>query len=118
MNVAQVDLNNGETNAHQGIAEGDGVVGQPAGIDDNSVRPAPMLLNCVDQDAFVVRLKCAQIYAKAIRRFFQGILDLLERLLSIDVRLAKARHIDIRSMEDEHLYFSLVQAITPLTGQG
>ena len=56
MDVGQMDFDGRHADGRQGVAKGNAVMGQRAGIDDDSCRPGTKLLDRVDQRAFMIGL--------------------------------------------------------------
>ena len=86
--VRQVDLDERPRDAEQGVAQRDARVGQPARVDDGDVEVA--LMEPIDERALVVRLEEVDVEAELARPGDQALVDLVERLVAVDLGLARA----------------------------
>ncbi len=98
VDVAHVHLDGGQIHRRDGVAQGVGVVGQRAGVDQDAVGPIARGVDRVNQRALVVRLEDTQLDPRLIRRRLQHRVDLVQRRAAIDARLARAEQVQVRSV--------------------
>ena len=73
---------------------------RPARVDDRDVEVP--LVQSVDQRALVVRLEELDASPSSAARRRDARVDLVERLVAVDLRLARPEQVEVRALEDEH----------------
>src|SRR5258708_26115604 len=113
INVGEVHLDDRQGGGVERIEYGDRGVREGAGIEDDAVCGLPRLVNPVDQLAFVVRL--AEIHDEVERSgtFEACLLDVRQRLMAVDFRLAQAEQVEVRSVEDQNRWIAGQPAAPP-----
>ena len=101
VDVAEVDFDDGQPDAGDRVAEGDGVVGESARVDDDRVGPLSVFLDRVDEDAFVIGLEDADFDVEFGRLGFDFDIDVGEGLFAVEFRFAEPGHVQVWSVEDE-----------------
>ena len=92
--IREVDLDERPVDREQRVAQGDARVGQAARVDDRDVEVAAM--QPVDQGALVVRLEEVDGEPELGGAGRQPGVDLVERLVAVDLRLARADEVEVR----------------------
>ena len=77
------------------------VLRQAGRVHQRAVGAVDALVQPVDQRALVVGLEGLQPHAQFGRESVQPLLDLRERRRSVDVRLAPAEQVEVRTVQDE-----------------
>ena len=95
-----MDLDERPLDGEQRVAQRDARVGQAAGVDDRDVEVAEV--QPIDQRALVVRLEEGDREAelRGLRR--DPGMDLVERLVAVDLGLAGADQVEVRALQHEH----------------
>lgn len=99
LGIGEVHLDDGDADGADGVAQGHGGMRIGAGVEDYPGRPGARVVQGVDQRALVVRLGRAQFQAQLSGQAVQARLDLRQRELAIDARLAFAEQVQIGSIE-------------------
>lgn len=107
IDVAEVNLEDRQADAGQGIAQGNAVVGERARVDDDRVGPLAVLLDRIDEDALVVALQDPGFDSEVLRFQADHLVDLFQRFLPVEIGLAESGQIEVRPIEDEDLEFSV-----------
>ena len=97
--IGQVDLDERPLDGEQRIAQGDARVGQAAGVDDRDVEVAHV--QPIDEGALVVRLEEGDREAQLRRPRGDPGVDLVERLVPVDLGLAGADQVEVRPFQHE-----------------
>ena len=97
--VGQVDLDERSLDAQQGVAQGDAGVGQAAGVHDREVEVA--LVEAVDEEPSWFDWKKATPKPELAARAPDPGVDLVERLVAVDLRLARPGQVQVRPLQDE-----------------
>ena len=98
--VSDVDLDHRERAAGDRITKDDRRVGQAPGIHDGT-RGACLLLQEIDERAFVVRLERQELHARLARDIRAAPLDLLQRRRPVELRLALAQRVQVRAVHEK-----------------
>lgn len=99
--VGEMDLDDRDLDALDGVVEGNGGVGERAGVEEDGEAAARGgLVQPVDEMAFVVGL--AQVYAQAKGQGLvgEGIRDAVEGVMAVDLRLAGAEQVEVGAVQD------------------
>ena len=92
-----MDLDDHSIVGGQGVGQGVGVMGESPRIEDDGRRSAPGAVDGVDQGALVVRLEVLDVVT-VLRGGFTRVSDaVVEGVGAVDVRLARAEQIQVRS---------------------
>src|ERR1035437_3878423 len=73
---------------------------QAARVDDRPIEVAP--LEPIDEDSLVVRLQAFDLEAQLGPASPEPLVDLSQRRVPVDLRLARSEQVQVRSVEDEH----------------
>ena len=98
--VGQVDLDERSLHPQQRVPQRDARVREAGRVDDRDVEVA--LVQPVDQRALMVRLEEVDVETERGRVRRQAGVDLVERLVAVDLGLARAEQVEVRSLEDQH----------------
>ncbi|KAL1956998.1 hypothetical protein VTO42DRAFT_6487 [Malbranchea cinnamomea] len=102
MHVADVQLNEGDANASEGVPDGDGCVREGARIDDDTVHAlCAGGLNPVDDGTLVVGLECLQIGGKGGGVRDAVSFDVGKRRSAVDMGLASAQKVEVGAVDQE-----------------
>ena len=85
MKIGQVDLHGRQGDSRDGISQRDTGVGQPAGIDDETLGLPARLLHPIDEGAFLVRLKGLHQQPQLTTPQQQIFVDFSQRGVAVDV---------------------------------
>src|SRR5258705_12465472 len=94
-----MDLPERTLDREERVAQGDRRVGQPTGIDDRRVEVA--LVEAIDEGAFVVRLEEVDVEPELGRPGRDRAMDIVERIVAVDLRLARPDEVEVRALENE-----------------
>ena len=102
IDVADVDLDDGRGDGGNGIVDGHAGVAVAAGVEDDAVGGEAHLMEAVDEFPLDVALVVDDFYVKellpkAVNHFLHG-------GMSIDGRLALARKVKVRSVDDFDMF--------------
>jgi hypothetical protein len=98
--VGKVDLDGGDGDRGNGIAERHAGVGQAPGIDDKTDGRAVGLLDAIDEKSLMVGLKSLYGDSQLGAMGFEVVVDLAQGVLAIDVGFAGAKEVQIRAMDN------------------
>src|SRR5207245_5344239 len=98
--IGEMNLDERPLNAEQRVAQGDARVGKPTGVDDGGVEVP--LVQPIDECPLVVGLEEVHIQPELGGSSLDSIVDLDERLATVDFRLAGSDEIEVRTLKDEH----------------
>src|ERR1035437_5790602 len=104
MNIRDMHFDEGDGNRGKRISQCDAGVSQAAGIDHNCVHTLGFgSLDAVNQDTFMIALEANQHCASfdSLRR--GGILDICQRICSVDFRFTSAEQIQVRAIQQEDI---------------
>ncbi len=101
MDVADVDFDNRDLRDDQGVAQGHGSVGPPAGIDHDGVRRPACPVDAFEHRAFVIRLEEVQLDIKGRGDPLAQCADVVEGLVTVVFGLPRTEHVEVRSVEDQ-----------------
>ena len=99
VDVAQVNFHGWKLDGGDGVADGVGIVGERARVDEDAVGPGTRLMNRVDDHTFVIALHDAEFVAFT-RGFLQAHVDLIKRHAAIDTCFTRPKEIEIGAMDD------------------
>ena len=91
--VAQVDFYNRHASIDKGVFQGVAVVGQGAGVHDNTLDALPVVLDAVDQVAFQVGLIEGDIHPEGFRPLGNLLSDVVQALGPVDAGVAAAQYV-------------------------
>src|SRR5579875_2261222 len=94
----------------QGVAQGDRVMSERPGVDNEAIRIRCMLLDIVYQSAFVIRLEALYSCRQSFPALAQAFIDLFQRHRAINSRFTSPQSIQIwpvQNQDSEHLLRSL-----------
>src|SRR5471032_2786551 len=94
-------LDDRQSRRSQRVQNGDRAVRIGAGVDDDSVGALPRLVDPVDEQALVVGLTKLDRHRERLGALQTSLLDVGQGLVAIDLRLAQAEQVEIRSVEDQ-----------------
>ena len=94
-----MDLPERTLDREERIAQRDRGVGQPAGVDDRGVEVA--LVEAIDERALVVRLEEVDLEPELGRPARDLGVDVVERVVAVDLRLTRPDQVEVRALEDE-----------------
>src|SRR5687767_4864701 len=97
-----MNLDRGQPDPEQGIAEHDRGMREPARIDENSRSGSARRVDPVDQPAFVVGLLDLDREPELRGARGQGLVDLPQGLGAVDLRLAHTKEVQVRAMEHQY----------------
>ena len=103
VDVREVQLDHRQLAGQQGIHDGDRGVGVAGRIDDDGGVAGARLLDPGDQFALVVGLAEIDLDAERIAPRAGLRLDVGQGLGTVDLRLARAQHVQVRSVQDQDL---------------
>ena len=104
VNVRKMHLDERNRDRRESIAKRDARVRQRAGIDhDECGTVAAGRVQAIDQRAFGVRLERDEIMARSLRDRGKIGVDLGQCRAAVNLRLAAAEQVEVRSVEDEDL---------------
>src|SRR5687768_5394333 len=92
----------GNTDRRQSVAQANRGMSQTSGVDDNTVVLARSLMNPVDNIAFMIRLKRSNRKPQTPSFLQDQFVEFQKRLLTINMRLPPAQHIQIRPVNDQY----------------
>ena len=104
LNVGEMDLDCGNADGLECIENGNAGMRICRRIDDDTFKYTVCRLDHVNDLALVVRLKEGDAVSKLLGRRADKGLQRVEILLSVNVRLADAKHIQIRSVDNEYFH--------------
>ena len=99
--VREVHLDDGQPRSRERIAQRDTRVSQAAGIDEDAVGPGSGLLDAVDQRPLVIRLEELDLGAPLLGRRGEISVDLLQAGGAVDLGLAGAEQVEVRTVQDQ-----------------
>ena len=108
VDVRHVHLDERHLDRRQRVADREAAVRVRTRVDHDAIDCAAQRVNRVDQLALAVVLRELQLDAELLRDGSQRSLDVGERLAAVQRRLARAKQIQIRAVEDGdlHVFFS------------
>ena len=112
VDVAQVDFDRRQGYPRHSVANGVRIMGERAGIHQQSVGPGSRRVNLIDQRAFGVALKGANFIFLA-GSSDQLLVDRLQRYVAVDRPFARSQKVQIGAMEHQdfsHLKLSCCRA--------
>ena len=80
------------------------VLGEPCRVDQRALCIVDVLVQEVDQHAFVVGLDRLDLHAELGRQRRHLRVDLRQRGVAVDVRLAAAEQVQVRAVQDKELH--------------
>eukprot|EP00825_Cyclidium_porcatum_P015735 TRINITY_DN19018_c0_g1_i1.p2 TRINITY_DN19018_c0_g1~~TRINITY_DN19018_c0_g1_i1.p2 ORF type:complete len:225 (+),score=29.08 TRINITY_DN19018_c0_g1_i1:189-863(+) len=108
--VGQVDFDEGQGHCRQRVADRDGGVGEGGRIDqDEGGAVGAGGLDTVHQRVLGIGLTGAQLMAGFLRLRHQCQVDVCQRRMAIDLRLARAEQVEVGAMQDQQLRHSALQ---------
>ena len=108
--VGQVDFDEGQRHAGQCVADGDRGVGEGGRVDQDEGRAVGAgRLDAVDQGMLGIGLEAVQLVAGGLGLCRQRPVDVRQRRMAIDLRLAGAEQIEVGAMQDQQLSHSRLQ---------
>jgi hypothetical protein len=99
-----MNLNRGQTNCGNGVPQGDTVVRESTGIEDNARRRVCRFVKRVDENTFVIRLVPLNGHAKICGYCSYAILDLVQGCGTVNVRLASPQPVQIWATQDQDFF--------------
>jgi hypothetical protein len=96
-----VHLDAGHADGPERIVEGERRVRERAAVEQQPRVGAAALADAIEQIALVVRLEGVDLDAELLATRLEAPVDVGERLLAVDLRLARAEQLEIRPREDE-----------------
>ena len=103
VHVRDVHLEDRALEGVERVEDGDRGVGEGARVDDDAAGALPRLVDPVDDLVFAVALVEAEAELQLRRQRAAGGLDVGESLVPVDMRLALAQKIEVRTVEDGRL---------------
>ena len=103
--VRHVHLDHRERHRFDAVVQRNAVLRQAARIDERAGGVIHVLVEQVDERAFVVRLEHDQLDLELAREHLQLLVDLGERHRAVDVRLAAAEEIKVGAVQDQNFHF-------------
>jgi hypothetical protein len=101
MHVRDVHLEDWKVAGVQRVEDRDGSMGEGSGVDDDPTRLLARCVNPIDDLIFAVALVEADFEFQLLRQGPAVALDTRERLMAVDMRLALAQKVQVRSVQDE-----------------
>lgn len=98
--IREMDLDERPADGQQRVPQRDAGVGEPTGVHDRPVEVAAV--EPIDQNALVVRLQAFDVQPQLDSASPESVLDLRKGGMPVDLRLARAEHVQVWSVEDEH----------------
>ena len=102
VDIAEVHFDHRQFGGVQRIEQGDRGVGIGAGIDDDAGIGLARRLDAIDQRALVIALGELDFYPQAVGLGAASLLDVGERLASVDFGLPLAQHVEVGPVEHQH----------------
>jgi hypothetical protein len=103
--VGDVHFDHWEGYSLYAIMKRNAVLGQAAGVQERSVNAIDMVVECVDQDAFVVGLLYDQLHAEFFCQLMEPRVDVIQRDFAVNLRLAPAQEVQIRAVKNQNSNF-------------
>lgn len=100
--IADVYLDDRGGNSRHGIGQGDGGVGERAGIEHNPVGAETCHMEFIEQGAFVVALKIVELELR--KSGFQVLKKRFKALAAINFRLARSKQVEIGAIDKEDFH--------------
>jgi len=101
--VGQMDLNNRNGNRFDRIVQRDGGMRVRTRVEQNRLRTHRMrLVQPIDQMAFMVGLAEINVEPQGLRLIVQPPSNIVERIGAINLRLARAEQVEVRSVKDKN----------------
>jgi hypothetical protein len=97
--IRQVDLDRGDADTLDRVADRDRRMRVSAWIDHDRIGPTARELDQRDELAFEVRLRRAQLDSACLRETLELVLDLRERRRTVDLRRANAEEVQVRAVQ-------------------
>src|SRR2546425_3458028 len=98
--IREMGLPEGALHREKRVAQGDRRMGQPAGVDDRGVEVA--LVQPIDEGTLVVRLEEGDVEPELGRAGRDLAVDVVERVVAVDLWLACPDEVEVRALEHEH----------------
>jgi hypothetical protein len=102
VDVAQVHFDHGQLASEQCVAQAHTRMGQSARVDQDTVGIGARLLDPVDQQPLVVGLKSVELTTRIFCHRRKEAIDFRERRRSVDLGLARAEQVQIRTVDHEN----------------
>src|SRR6516225_7252978 len=101
MNVGQVNFDDRLLDRLQRVEKSDRGVAVGAGIDHDAGKAGARFLYPVDQLTFMIALPAIGLQPQLAGMSAAGCLDIRQRVMAIDLRLAGSQQIEVGAVEDE-----------------
>lgn len=98
--VADVQLNEWDGDASEGIADGDARVGEAGGVDDDHIHLAAGSMQPVDDGTLVIRLECLQRCAETLCLGLGVGLYFGKGGVPVDVRFPEPQQVEIGAVDE------------------
>lgn len=108
-----MNLNAGQADGRDGIAQGDTGVGVSARVKEQTISPSLSFMDRVDKRAFMVGLKKTQ-FDLGSGRVIQSVIDISQAEMAIYIWFALAKEIQIRTMKNEDFNHGLHHTVKPV----
>ncbi len=110
VDIAEVGLDDRELRGGHGISQRNGVVGEGPWIENHGVGPGASVMERIDQSALVVRLHVADLGVALAGNGGEVGDDVVECVGAVDLGLACAQKIQVRTVQHEDLVRHGVQS--------
>ena len=104
MGVRQVQLDHRHSRGRDRVAQRDGRVGIGTRVQDHAVGAGSRRVQRIDQRAFVIALLESHRDAEITGQRPAGGFDVGESVTAVDVRLARAEQVQVRSVQNEDVH--------------
>ena len=112
MNVGQVDLDERNRHARKCIAQRDAGVGKCSGINHDRGDAVDLgFVNRVDQLMLGVALQAFELMIYRLGDCAQPVIDVVERVVTVNFRFPTAQQIQIRAMQDQYFGHDRIQPL-------
>src|SRR5436309_1898270 len=102
--IGEVDLDHGNVDGGDGIANGHARVRIPPRVDHDGVGPRPGVLDGIDQLPFEVRLDGSDLHTEPIGPVLDPPVDLPQRERAVDLGLPLPEEVEVRAVEHQDLH--------------
>ncbi len=104
VDVGDVHLDEGQLGRLEGVAQGQAVVGQGAGVYQDAVGAAGLRLQEIDDLTLVVRLEGRDLGAEFAGPLPHPVLDLFEGDGAVYLRLSLAEQVEVRAVDQQYAH--------------